>query len=495
MDEQTPGAEETAHEVAADTPPAEPPVEETQVPGPPMEPVREPERIHTLDVLRGFAIFGIFMVNIAFFSMPIATVLDPSSLANETSSDQFWHAVMRALFEIKFITLFSILFGVGLVVQMQRAEQRGRPFVGLYLRRTFVLMVLGLIHALGLWYGDILFVYSLVAIAALLLRKLQPRLLFLLGGGFFVVSVIAIAGLLTLGVLFNQPGDDGESQQTIDVAEQTQLSEDSAATSETIEPVEASDLIEPEDQRDRFKSLITPTTFQPGNADWIEMDLIAYKEGPMSITLVARAITFLTMLAFLTISFFGFRILATFLFGMAMMKLGFFDRKRKTWHIAVLVLGLVVGLPGEVFVVWTYHHSDYNIGWLQAGAEVFHTMSSICLTFGYIGALTLLVHAGALRWLTYALSCVGRTALSNYLLQTIVTTYIMYWWGLGLFGEVNRPQQYAIVVTVYCCQLVLSVLYLRVFRIGPFEWLWRSLTYLKLQPILRQKESIPPTVG
>ncbi|MCH8261115.1 MAG: DUF418 domain-containing protein [Planctomycetes bacterium] len=495
MNEQVPGDDDIVQEVAPGTPPTEPPLQETPEIGPPMEPVREPERIHALDVLRGFAIFGIFMVNIAFFSMPIATVLDPTSLANESSSDQFWHALMRALFEVKFITLFSILFGMGLVVQMQRAEKRGRPFVGLYLRRTFVLMALGLIHALGLWYGDILFVYSFVAIVALLLRKLQPRSLVLLGGGFFALSVLATVGLMAISVISFAHLEKVEAAKSVSVTDQTEVREEADVAGESEDLAELVLIEDPQERWDHFTSLIRFETFQPGNDVWVEVDIIAYTQGPMTATLIARAATFVVMLLFITVSFFGFRVLATFLFGMALMKLDFFNRTNRRWHMLALVIGLIVGLPGELFLVWSYSHSDYNFGWLQGGAEIFHTTSSICLTFGYIGALTLLVHAGALRWFTYALSCVGRTALSNYLLQTIVATYIMYWWGLGFFNEVNRPQQFAIVVMIYLCQLILSVLYLRVFRIGPFEWLWRSLTYLKLQPLLRQKGSIPPTVG
>ena len=213
----------------------------------------------------------------------------------------------------------------------------------------------------------------------------------------------------------------------------------------------------------------------------------------MMITLVQRAMTFLILLVMIVIIGFGFRVLGMFLLGMALMKLNFFSAERRRWHWAFCILGLTIGLAGEFFMVWSYHRSNYQLGWIQGGAEIFHHISSFALCLGYVGTITLIVRSGLLKWLTYAFSCVGRTALTNYLLQTIVATYIMYWWGLGLFNDVSRPQQLAMVVGIYTAQLVLSVLYLRVFRIGPFEWLWRSLTYLKFQPILRHKESIPPT--
>ena len=107
----------------------------------------------------------------------------------------------------------------------------------------------------------------------------------------------------------------------------------------------------------------------------------------------------------------------------------------------------------------------------------------MCL--GLVGAAGLIVTAGVMRWAVNAVSAVGRLALSNYLLQTVVTTSLMYWWGLGWFGDLARPSQIALVLAIYGLQIPLSVLWLRVFTIGPMEWIWRSLTYLRPQPMRR----------
>ena len=108
----------------------------------------------------------------------------------------------------------------------------------------------------------------------------------------------------------------------------------------------------------------------------------------------------------------------------------------------------------------------------------------MCL--GLVGAAGLIVTAGVMRRAVSAVSAVGRLALSNYLLQTVVTTFLMYWWGLGWFGDLTRPWQFALVLAIYGLQIPLSVLWLRVFTIGPMEWIWRSLTYLKPQPMRRR---------
>jgi len=495
VNEQIPGDDDIVQAVAIETPPTEPPSDEASVIGPPMEPVQEPERIHALDVLRGFAIFGIFMVNIAFFSMPLAKLMDPSLLADATAGDQIAHAVMRSLFEYKFVSLFSMLFGIGLIVQMQRAEKRNRPFVGLYLRRTFILMALGLAHAFLLWYGDILFIYSLVALIAMWCRRLSPRVMLALCAGALALSVLAIAGLTVISVVFGPRVTEATQVQTSEPSQSIESSDDDVENIVAEESIDQALQAEPDDPWARYQTLLEENRWQPGDPAWIELDVMAYKEGPMMITLVQRAMTFLIILVMIVVIGFGFRVLGMFLLGMALMKLNFFSAERRRWHWAFCILGLTIGLAGEFFLVWSYHHSNYQLGWIQGGAEIFHHISSFALCLGYVGTITLIVRSGLLKWLTYAFSCVGRTALSNYLLQTIVATYIMYWWGLGLFNDVSRPQQLAMVVGIYAAQLILSVLYLRVFSIGPFEWLWRSLTYLRFQPILRQKESTPPTAG
>ena len=495
MNEQTPGAEETAHEVAAQIPPTEPPSDKESVIGPPMEPVREPERIYALDVLRGFAIFGIFMVNIAFFAMPLMGAIAPQLLADGSPGDQVCHAIVRAFFEFKFVSLFSLLFGVGLIVQMRRAEQRGRPFVPMYLRRTFLLMLFGLAHGLLLWYGDILFIYSVVAVIALLLRTASVRALIALFAAAVLISVLATAAFAALSVLAQSQSLERAVVQPTEVAEVSESTEVAAEPQGSEEMESAASEGSADDRWQRFRASLEKATWQPGDEASADVAVIAYKEGPMTLTLLMRAITFGIMLVFVAVSGFGFRVLGMFLLGMALMKLDFFNERRRAWHWAFCIVGLAVGVAGELLLVWSYHASNYQVGWTQAGAEVLHTISSFALCLGYVGTIILIVRSGLLNWLTYAFSCVGRTALSNYLLQTIVATYIMYWWGLGLFNDVSRPQQLAMVVGIYMAQLVLSVLYLRVFRIGPFEWLWRSLTYLKLQPILRQTESTSPTVG
>jgi uncharacterized protein len=118
-----------------------------------------------------------------------------------------------------------------------------------------------------------------------------------------------------------------------------------------------------------------------------------------------------------------------------------------------------------------------------------HEFGSVAMALGYVGVWSLIVHAGLLQWLTAALAKLGRMALTNYLMQTLVATFVMYWWGLGWFGDVSRPQQIMLVLGIYVSQIILSMIWLSVFRMGPMEWLWRSLSYGRVQPVWKSRQT------
>ena len=184
---------------------------------------------------------------------------------------------------------------------------------------------------------------------------------------------------------------------------------------------------------------------------------------------------------------YGWRVLSMFFMGAALMKLNFFSPDRHVWHRRFCMIGLGIGLPLELaFASLAYIGAvSERIGVVMLGG-LLHEVGSYALCLGLVGGMTLLVSSGAMRWLTGAMASAGRLALSNYLLQTVASTFHMYWWGLAWFGDVTRVQQIGLVLLIYAAQLVVSVIYLRLFTIGPVEWLWRTVTYMKPQPILRR---------
>ena len=143
--------------------------------------------------------------------------------------------------------------------------------------------------------------------------------------------------------------------------------------------------------------------------------------------------------------------------------------------------------PCELAFAWLTHFGHTTSNWPLAmiGASL-HEIGSVGTCLGIIGAVTLAVNSGLMRRVRAGVASVGRLALSNYLLQTVVSTFLMYWWGLGWFGDFTRIEQIGLVVVIYLGQVVVSVIWLRFFRMGPVEWVWRTLTYLKPQPILRR---------
>jgi uncharacterized protein len=240
---------------------------------------------------------------------------------------------------------------------------------------------------------------------------------------------------------------------------------------------------------DRFWAEIEGGFHGSGPPDLDEAEVMAYRDGPMTATLVMRGISFISMLVFAGLfGGFGFRVVGMFLIGMALMKLGFFSPAKRAWHAWCCVIGLLFGLPGEIWIVWAHHVDSYDMGWSHIGLETLHQITSFILCFGYVGLVALIVDFGLLRHVTAGFAAIGRMALTNYLLQSVIATTIMYWWGLGWFNSVSRIEQAAIVIGVFAVQVPLSLFWLKVFNMGPIEWLWRSLTYWKLQPILRRAQ-------
>ena len=442
---------------------------------PSLGPVGERERIAALDVLRGAAIFGIFMVNMQFFAMSIVDLVVPAPPAGGDAAETACWWVVKVLFEYKFVSIFSLLFGMGMVVQRRRAAARGRPFTPLYLRRTFVLMGIGLAHALLLWYGDILFVYSVASLLVLPLLRLRPKILVILAASWFGLSLGIVGCFGAIDVI---TGSTFQPPVAIEVM-----------PDESGEPGEP-DETDGVDRWTRFTDALGRVTTGDRKDDlsaWREVEVMAYKDGPMAATLIVRAGTFVIVLAYITLGGFGFRVVGMFLLGAALMKLDFFDARRRRWHLLMCAVGLPLGVAVDALAAGLIATGGPDTAWRLAMADPVHQVGSVLLCGGYVGAVTLLVAGGALRPLTRALACVGRTALSNYLLQTVVTTFLMYWWGLGWFGDVTRVQQVALVAVIFAGQVIVSVLWLRYFTIGPLEWVWRSMTYLSVQPIRRRR--------
>ncbi len=413
-------------------------------------PVAAPDRIVTLDVIRGFALLGILGPNILAFAWPSSTQFAPeimgftleltSGAEPHERANELGHRIVQIVFHGKMMFLFSLLFGAGVLMYARKFDRKqddasGRPRLskgaGLWYTRCAWLLGIGLLHAFGLWYGDILVWYAIAGLGIVWwVRRLRPGWQFGLGAGLYLLGTGLLTGFMLLGMVFQ----GGEAM----------LGD------------------------------------YPG-------ELAAYT-GSYLDGLKIRAGQLLFTYIFLLPMGFGFSVTGLMTLGMALTKTGVLTGERSDrFYLAMGALGLTVGLTLTIAFLALLDQAVELPGFIFLGAG---QLVGIPTALGYASVLILLVRRGWLRPVTAALASVGRMALSNYLLQTILCTTLFYGYALGLFGRVQYPQLWLVVAGVWTVNIVFSLLWLRAFRFGPAEWVWRSLTYLRPQPMLR---AAPPT--
>jgi uncharacterized protein len=456
-------------------------------PGPPVAPVAEGERIAVVDMLRGVALLGILSVNMAFFSTPLSQLIQPRPVWTDPADLAVYYGIV-ALAQGKFYVLFSFLFGLGMFIQDRRSAQRGDAFAARFVRRLLVLLVIGLVHAFFIWAGDILACYAVLGFFLLVLRLLPNRWLLVVAGALAAVPLMmTLAGvaLLLLVQALDAPSPGNEEAAVALSASASAPATQAAATqvAATAAPGPATRPARPGFAWDDSGELERMT----------ERALTAYRGGTFGAIMRQRAIDVAFVWFFLVTI--APQILALFLLGIYAGRIGLFEDLRR-YH-GVFGIGLAVflplGLAANGLAAWLTPHTDYSRAGLLIAQSVLGIIGGPVLSFGYVSAIVLLAQQPRWRpWLS-PLSDVGRMALSNYLLQSLVCTFIFYRYdfgsfqlGLGQFGYRGPAAWLVLTVAIFVCQVPLSVLWLRAFRFGPMEWLWRSLTYGRLQPLRRR---------
>ncbi|MCR6687368.1 DUF418 domain-containing protein [Pseudoxanthomonas sp.] len=412
-------------------------------PATPLQPVAPGERVATLDALRGFALLGILLMNIEGFVGPMlasTTGMDPALAGADRTVD----ALVYFFVQGKFFTLFSLLFGMGFAVMSHRAEAADRPFGGLYWRRALVLLGIGIVHGVLVWSGDILMIYALLSLFLLAFRPAPPNWLAWLGA---LAFLLAPAMILAFGAL----------------AWLMALSPESAADWNRAIA----------EQGARMAALI-------------EAGRQAYGSGSYAEATVQRLRDLGTVLSGLPVL--GALVFGMFLLGAAFMGSGAiaaparFPRLFAWLRWGALPLGLgVMGLSFALEPSVPPDRFDLEV----AVAQALWMLASGLMCLGYLGWLVRAFAGGTGARLAAWLAPAGRMALSNYLLQSLVCTAVFYGYGLGLFERLPRAWQPLFVLALFVVQVLLSHAWLGRFRFGPAEWLWRSLTYLKPQPMRR----------
>ena len=381
-----------------------------------LKPTRQ-ERIVNVDALRGFALFGILVVNISAFSSPFygMGVADP---AFSTPLDRMVQFVIALLFETKFYLLFSFLFGYSFTLQMQSAERAGEAFVPRLLRRQAGLWAIGLAHAILLFHGDILTTYAVLGMVLLVLRNIEERTALRLA--FWLVAVTALAWAALSALVALDP-------VAIDLASARAQGEAAMAAYRG------------------SPSTVVGQHLQELGTVWVVIGLM---QGPCA--------------------------LAMFLVGLVAGKRQLFVRldDYRPLMRRLMVVGLLVGLPGAAAYAFC---SIYRVGtfWELPGLAIGLATAPL-LTGAYV-ALAMFVFE-RFKAVPRLLAPAGRMALSNYLLQSLVCSVLFYAYGFRLMGEVSPLGGAAVAVTLFGSQLVLSRWWMGRFAYGPLEWLLRAIT-------------------
>jgi uncharacterized protein len=407
-------------------------------------PAAPSDRLVHLDIIRGFALLGVLLSNIEYwFRAPkgnqnLSYAVWPGFLDQATS----WG--IRALIEGKFIFLFSMLFGVGLAIQLERTEARGARFSAYASRRLFALAGIGLAHALLVWNGDILLAYGLLGLLLLPFLHRTPRVIWRwVVGVWAVLLVVVLIGPVRACFLPSRP----------------------PVTTADIQAIDAGEL--------EFIGYLASHYLSPS---WMAVTEFRISDYPR----VLRD------------SVGGFIVVfANLLTGLALWKSGLL--KQPALHVTALKRFVRWALPTGVVLHAIYgskfiiRHWGWGLPWETR--RVFPVVVDFSL---FVGALLFSLGIGAAilvltqdeRWgrRLAVLAAPGRTALTTYLTQSIVMTTIFYGWGLGYYNHMRPSAGLVLGLVSYAAQVLISNWWLRHFRFGPVEWLWRCVTYWTPQP-------------
>ncbi len=413
---------------------------------PDLIPVRQQDRIASLDLIRGLAVMGILAANIVAFGQPFEAYTYPDAflVAHDTVSD--WLLVAQyVLVDNKMRGLFTLLFGAGMYLFMERAWAKGATR-WLQLWRLVILLGFGLFHFFVLWRGDILTYYALLGILALPLLRLKAVTQLGIGLTAYLVGTLLSAVSLSFPYLIAETP----------FGKQTEFE----TTREELVAGKAGALAD--------AALETRLTEAGDFAGLIAHRWTAHGSDPFTNSL-----------------FFLLETLPLILIGAALYRMGFFSgvfarAKMLRWGWVAVIVGGIMSLGIALFL----EAGEYSYYLMLAGYIGWSPLPQLLMTLG-LAALLVVYSSGWTGWLGQRVSAAGRVAFTNYIGTSVLMLVVFQGWGLGLFGEFARPGLYLVMIFAWVVMLAWSKPWLDRFRYGPLEWLWRCLTYRKIFPLRR----------
>ncbi|MBO9519246.1 MAG: DUF418 domain-containing protein [Porphyrobacter sp.] len=411
----------------------------------PDQPISAAERIVALDFIRGIAVLGILFPNIVAYGHPMLAYYWPEALpGGSTAFDRYVWLFQFVLIDGKLRGVFTLLFGAGLILFLDRTSARGGS-ADLQIRRLAWLGVFGIAHTFLIWTGDILLLYALAGFGALLMTGWDARTQFRIGVAWFLAGALIFSAAIGTAVV-------AEGIPTM--PDPTPLSYEQAQQG-------AADFVKDANE----ETDVTQVGDWPGLVAWRVAE-----EGPG--------------LPFELLFFALVETIPLMLIGMALYRMGLFeghlDRARlRRWGWIGLVGGAVLTLPVGLWVMW----AGFPILLTQFAFNGLSAFLHLPMVLGLTVLLSLWAGTAAKGWLGSRIVAAGRMAFSNYLGGSILMMFVFQGWAGGLFGQLHRIGLLPFVVLAWVLMLAWSKPWLARFRYGPLEWLWRCLTYWQLMPI------------
>ncbi|XHS76915.1 DUF418 domain-containing protein [Burkholderiaceae bacterium UC74_6] len=567
-------------------PPEEPPA--------PLVPVAASQRIEALDVVRGFALLGIFLMNIEWFNRPFAA-FNEGMPHGMSGADWLASWFIGYFVQGKFWTIFSLLFGMGFALMLVRAERAGRKFVSVYLRRILALAVFGAAHYIFLWDGDILFSYAVGALALLILLYGRARRILIacavLVAGAVLISVVfepdaaeylftILGGLGATGLLalflrgekqlrwgrvgglsvplfsfillafglvmsigavvlwwlphspmearmalsvfgpllfifgslswkYHQPAEQRALRMAVSLYVFASLAVTSAGVVQYLAPdptvvpasvpqaeAEAATAEAAKGEKAKGEKPKKKTPQERAAEAKAERDKNLKEQADRKVEelKVSKGSSYADLMLWRARQFpekaagdagFAVLLLGMFLLGAWFVRSGVMENSAahlplfRKFAVYGLPVGIGIGLLGS-FIATSHTPGDRYDGWMIARGLLFLGNLPACL--GYVGLVVTMLHSRGLGSRIRVLAPLGRMALTNYLMQSLICASVFYGYGLGQWG-LPRAKQVLFVAVVYAGQVAFSHWWLARFRYGPMEWLWRGFTYRETPPM------------
>ena len=394
------------------------------------QPINLKNRIHSLDLIRGFAVLGILIMNITSFSQISMAYMNPTIVDGLEGYNQYFHGFNFIFADTRFMSIFSMLFGAGVVLFTQRIEAKGKRVAALHYKRMFWLLFFGLIHAYFIWVGDILVAYAICGSLVFFFRKKSIRTLFIMAIILFLIPII-----FNFMTFYGMPADELESTfaffhpSTEEIASQTQAMRGSYLKQMPLRMEEAMGL---------------------------------------------QSVVFMIEIFW--------RTSAMMLLGMILYRKGILSADKSTAYYKKMIwVGFVPGLIISSIGLGQVYASEWSGAYVMNIGANYKFLSGLFMALGYIGLVIWIYKKGIFKKFQNRLQATGRMAFTNYIGMSVICTLIFNGHGLGLFGTLDRLQQFLIVIAVWIVILIISPLVLKNYRFGPLEWLWRKLTYFSFQ--------------